>query len=167
MMCFEDTVTIAAPIQSIAAWLRHLPEHYKEWHPKDHLEIHVPTGERELHQGSIVHVVERLGNYTLSLKFIITYVNDEHEVRWEALFPHNWYYVHGSFAFAEKEGRTKVTSVSCWGWRIPILGRVVDWIVDRFVLPKADVIKHMREEGEYMKAAIERDLLLKDGAPNV
>lgn len=155
MICLTDIVTVSATSRVVGEWLRRLPEHYNEWHPRDHIWLKTYAGECELHEGSVARAAERIGDFTLVFSFKVTHVEVDREVCWNALFPYNLINLHGKFVLFEHDGATKLTAVSCYGWSVPILGKLLDWIIDRFFLREVLMIKHMREEGEYLKMSIE------------
>jgi len=157
MLCLEDKTKIRARREEVAAWFRNLPQHYKEWHPKDHLAFDVLSGEDELHEGSVARAAERLGSFTLLFTFKITRVKADRELEWRATLPYRLINLHGKFMLEERDGTTEVTATACYGWPVPLLGRCLDWIVESFFLKKALITKHMREEGKYMRAAIEAE----------
>lgn len=69
-------------------------------------------------------------------------------------FPYSLLNLNGEFRFRQVDKSTDVTAISRYGWRVPVLGRLIDWIVSLFLKREA-IVRHMHEEGRYMKTAIE------------
>lgn len=157
MIRLEDKVVIHAPPQAIATWLQRLPNNYKLWHPEDHLEFDIISGEKNLQEGSVARSVERLGNFTLAFTFKITRVEAEREVWWRAVFPYILLNLRGKFILKNLGDATELLSIIYYGWPIPIVGKCLDWFIDRLYLKNSIIIRHMHEEGEYLKAAIEAE----------
>lgn len=155
MVCLEDKIKIDAPREEIINWLRRLPRNYRQWHPKDHREFKVITGELELKEGSVAHAVEYLGKFLLSFKFKIIRVESDREIYWRAMFPFALANLNGRFLLEERDNATEVTASICYGWPIPFLGNLLDWFLEQLFADQKAILKHMREENEYLKAAIE------------
>jgi len=158
MIYLENKIKIRAPLEEVVDWLSNLPQHYQAWHPKDHIGFKALKNEQELKEGSIAEAVERIGKFTLSFKFRVAGAESDKmgwRMNWQAIFPYSLMNLRGNFIAKEQNGITELTAIASYGWQIMLFERLLNWIIDLLFANREAVAKHMREEGEYLKAAIE------------
>lgn len=158
MIYIENKTKISAPLEEVVSWLSNLPQNYQAWHPKDHIRFKALKNEQELKEWSVAEAVERIGKFTLSFKFKIAGVESDRmswRMNWRAIFPYSLMNLRGGFTAEEQNGATELTAVVSYGWQIMLFERLLDWFIDLLFVNREVVAKHMREEGRYLKAAIE------------
>lgn len=154
MVLLEDTIRIDKPLTEVADWLLNMPANYIAWHPKDHISFRSLTNDVRQRKGSRAELVELVGTFKLAFTFVVTEVQAT-KMTWRAVFPHSLGNLGGEFYAHENKGMTEITTVTYYGWPIPLIGPFMDWIVDAFFIKRSIAERHMREESEYLKAAIE------------
>lgn len=159
MVEISDSVSVDASLERVTDWLMRLPDHYVAWHPREHESLVVlssPSTDHVLEPGSIARAVETIGPRRLDFRFRVCESDDPKAINWEALSPYRWISLRGSFSVqVQAGGGVRVTSILSYGWNVPVLGRVGDWLIDRFYLPRSAVRQHMAEEGRWLKKATE------------
>lgn len=114
------------------------------------------SGGSQLAEGAVAHSTERLGRFTLRLTFAITKVIDNQVVEWRATLPYRLINLRGNFVSTPHSEATAVRATTQYGWALPILGSLLCWFVEQFILKRAVVARHMHEEGLYLKRAVEQ-----------
>lgn len=156
MICLEKKELIKAPIDTVTSWFYNMGQNYHDWHPLDHLGFKIISGSAQLQEGSVMQFSERLGTRSLKYALKINRVIPNRKIEWQATFPFSLVNLHGNYSFEEVNEMTYWKATLCFGWPVPILGRLLDTLGNRFILRKEVIIKHFEEEGEYLKQAIER-----------
>lgn len=149
MIVLQDTVTIHAPAPVIWAWLERLPEHYRGWH-RDHISCRwVRAG--AFVSGAEMEVVERIHGKPHRLRMQIMDVEPGHRVRYR-IFPG----LEGSLAVQPAGSGTRFTATIQMGLRTPVLGRMIDTLL-QWAIPAriASIRQHQAEEGVNLKAVFE------------
>lgn len=159
MIELRDTVTIRTPRRVVWSWLESLPYHYLDWH-QDHLEARWVRG-RSLEPGAVMEVRERLHGKPHRLRMVVTEVEPGRRVRYRVLPG-----VRGEFLVEDADGGSSLTAVIAMGVDVPVVGRIVDWVLHWTLWRSINAIeRHQREEGASLKALLERRGDLPDVSP--
>jgi len=151
----EDKVEIKASPEQIFDWFAHLEENYLAWHPQDHIEWRTLKGNL-MEAGSTFYFAERIGERTLRMKCRIIGVEPNRRVEWTAIGPFSLLGVGGIFLAEPIETGSLFTAVVYFGWSVPLLGRVFDWVARTFLPHRLEALKrHMAEEGQNLKRLLE------------
>ena len=149
----EDSIEVNASAEEVFEWLcRRMmdKESYKAWHP-DHVDIRWIKGE-PLQVGSIVYAEEYIHGDLHKLKFKITRIVPNREIRYRILFPLSIIAPENAFII-EPTGQNICTFTAKGSIRIPA------WLFKRIHKKHKTKIeatqKHMKEEGENLKRVME------------
>jgi hypothetical protein len=151
MIELRHTVRIEVPPARVWAWFNELPLHYREWHPA-HVACRVVRGQ-PLQPSSVLQVEEHLHGRLHKLRLQATEVAPEHLMRYRGPG------FRGSFLLEPADGGTRFTAELAFGLRIPLIGRALDAVARRLMARQLAALEnHKREEGENLKALLERSL---------
>lgn len=133
----------------------HLDNSYKRWHPSDHIAYYLRKGNMG-EAGGIAYFVERIGKFTFRLFYKTTKANYPSYLEYKAAPPLSWLYAgKGTFTLeAVGAENTRFIAYVEYGYDVPIIGKIVDWLIERIV-KYDDARKHVREEGENIKKLLE------------
>lgn len=149
MIVLRDEIEIHTTPEEAFDFLIHLDRHYVAWHP-DHLSaewVSGPAGE----EGSTLAVNEVLHGEPHRLKLRVTLNRPYRELRYRA-GPG----VSGAFRIRSRAGGISFTAELAFGWDLPLIGRLLDAIANRFLLDRIEALRgHMQEEGANLKALLE------------
>jgi hypothetical protein len=150
---YRDSIEVNASAEEVFEWLcrRSMDkESYKAWHP-DHVDIRWIKGE-PLQVGSILYAEENIHGDLYKLKFKITRIVPNREIRYRILFPLSLIATGNAFII-EPKGKNSCTFTATGGLRIPA------WFFKRIHKKHKYIIEatqqHMKEEGERLKRALE------------
>ena len=149
MITLKDTIEIKATPEKVYQWIEERfasKENYQAWHP-EHVDIRWIKG-KSLREGSIVYAEEYLHGKLQKLKFRITKVIPNKEIGYRALFPASLFAPGNTFIIEPKGNDSSIftaTGLLRAGPLFEKLGR--NW----FKATK----RHMKEEGENIKKALE------------
>jgi uncharacterized protein YndB with AHSA1/START domain len=149
MIELRDTVEIEVPPAEVWRWLERLPEHYCEWHP-DHIGMRRIRG-MPLVAGSVMEAEEMLHGRRHRLRTKLTHVEPGRSVRYR-MFPG----LGGGFDIAPSGRGSRFTATVRIGFRIPLVGPLVDAILRRTIGRRLEAIRrHQHEEGTNLKTLLE------------
>lgn len=153
MITLRHSIEVEAAAEEAFQWLVQRfrdGESYRAWHP-DHVDIRWTKGE-PLKEGSIIYAEEYLHGYLHKLKFRITKIVPDRMIAYRSLFPLSLLAPGNSFLIEPKEAN------SCVFTAIGSL-RLPRWLFKRLHKKHEGKIdateRHMREEGENLKKALE------------
>ena len=153
MQKIEEKTVIQTQPEKVWNFLTSLHEgdNYHRWHPKDHIRHWVEKGDMQT-VGSEAYFEERLGTFTLKLRYRLTVARYPEYLEYEAAFPLSLFHAGiASFTIRPIDpNSTELTAYVEYGYRIPLIGSLIDSLISLFV-HRADVEKHIREEGENMR----------------
>jgi len=149
MITLTDSIEVAAAPEKVFEWLAQRfkdKKGYRAWHP-DHVDVRWIKGE-PLREGSVIYAEEYLHGQLHKLKFIITEIVPNKEIKYKFLFP--WSIVApGDKFLIEPRGRRGCIFTATVSFRGgPLLEKLLK---DRTGATK----RHMKEEGENLKNALE------------
>ena len=148
-MIITDSIEIKAPPERIFSFLTDLKDDasYKAWHP-DHVVMRWIKGE-PFQEGSVVYFEEYLHGKIYKGKFIITKVVPSRLIEYKPPFPLSVFFPKGKFIIEPTdEGSCIFTATGIM--RIGPLGK-------RLSRKQIEGVKrHMKEEGENLKAILEK-----------
>lgn len=165
MIFLSDTVEVEASAEEVFEWLVQRmrdKESYQAWHP-DHVDIRWIKGE-PLEEGSILSADEYLHGALHTLKFRIVRIMPNRRIEYRSLFPLSLLAPGNTFEI-ESEGEGRCTFTASGSLRLP------RWLfenVSKRHRGKIEAVKkHMKEEGENLKKAVEarrreREVLQQD-----
>lgn len=127
------------------------------WHPKDHIRFRVLRGDMGK-KGSLFYFEEHLGKMRFRMACKVASIIPLKIIEYTAVHPLSWLKV-GKAHFAILD--TKENEVTCevfvrYGYSYSAIGKVIDWIVERFFIRKIDVEKHIEEEQLILKNLLEK-----------
>ena len=154
MITLKDSIEIKATPDKVFEWLVQRfkdKESYQSWHP-DHVDIHWIKGE-PLQEGSIVYAEEYLHGDLHKLKFRITKIVPNRVIEYRSLFPLS-ILAPGNTFLIEPKGGNRCIFTAMGSLRIP------RWLFEKLHKKHKGKIeateKHMKEEGENLKRALEK-----------
>ena len=149
MITLQDKVSINVKAPVVFEWFEHIDENYLLWH-KDHISCHYENGD-SLKEGAVIHVQEYLHGKLHKLKFRITKVINNHAFEYRVMSG-----VSGSFVFIENEDGTDVIAELRFGYKIPLIGTLIDMLSRVVFSTQLKALKqHMKEEGENLRNLLE------------
>lgn len=155
MIKLTDTIEIGASADSAFAQLREYlsdKESYLAWHP-EHVELRWIKGE-PMREGSILYAEEYLHGRLHKLKFRVTKVVPNRLIAYRPLFPLSIIATGNVFRF-ELRGEGRCTFTADGRIRFPL------WLFKRMHKEHTGKLaaskKHMQEEGENLKKAVEQN----------
>ncbi len=127
----------------------------KRWHP-DHISLKILRGDLQT-KGSIFYFIEILGKKKVITLCQITKVMKERYIEYALPTPFSFLYI--------AKGYCKITPVSKhhttftiylhFGYKIAIIGDLLDWLIERCIAKEADIVFHTREELVILKKILE------------
>ena len=155
MITLKDSIEVEAAPEDVFNWLVQRlqdKESYQAWHP-DHVDIRWINGE-PLQEGSILYAEEYLHGVLHKLKFRIVKVVPNRLIEYRILFPMSLLAPTNSFVI-EPRGEDRCVFTAQGSLRIP------RWLFERMHPKHKGKIeateRHMREEGENLKKAVEEE----------
>ncbi len=147
----EHSIDIRTTPEKIWEFFLNLEENYTAWHPQDHVVFKWLKG-RPWEEGSVVYAEEIIHGKLHKLKFVVTRVVPKKEVEFSpASRLLRTYFPKNAFIIEQKGDICTFTAT----------GHIrVGWLVSKFARKKlefglAEANRHMREEGENLKAILE------------
>ena len=149
MIQLRDSILIDVEPGRVWAWLDELPLHYREWHP-DHVACRYERGDA-MRVGTVLYTEERLHGRLHRLRMRATEVVPGRAIRYRGGG------FRGAFLVDSEDGGSRFTAELAFGTRAPIVGDVLDAALRRAMAGRLRAFEvHMREEGENLKALLER-----------
>jgi hypothetical protein len=153
MIKLKDSIEVEAPAEKVFEWLCQRmrdKESYKAWHP-DHVDIRWIKGE-PLQEGSILYAEENLHGVLHKLKLRITKIVPNRVIEYRFLFPLSILTTGNKFLI-EPKGQNSCVLTAMGSIRMP------RWLFEKMHKQHKHKIeateKHMKEEGENLKKALE------------
>lgn len=157
MILLRDSIVIGAPPERVWAWLEHLPENYRAWHPA-HVGCHYDHG-TSLEVGTVLYVEERLHGRLHKLRLRATDVVPARALHYRSRG------FRGAFLIEPSNGATRFTAELAFGIQAPVIGAALDAVLLRLLKRRLEALRtHMREEGGNLKRLLERDSSARPGA---
>lgn len=150
MITLKDSIEVKATPEKVYAWLLARfkdKKSYQAWH-SDHVDIRWIKGE-PFQEGSIIYAEEYLHGVLHKLKFRITRIVPNKVIEYRALFPLSMLAPENTFQI-EPKGKNSCIFIATGSLRIP------QWLFERFNNRIEAARRHMREEGENLKKAVEK-----------
>lgn len=154
MITLKDSIEIKATPEKVFEWLVQRmkdKESYQAWHP-DHVDIRWIKG-NPLQEGSILYAEEYLHGDLHKLKFRITKIIPNKEIKYRSLFPLSILSPGNTFLI-EPKGESSCIFTAMGSLRLPV------WLFKKLHKKheyKIEATKqHMKEEGENLKRALEK-----------
>ncbi len=152
MIELRDVVTIGVPPEEVWAWLERMPDHILEWHP-DHLDARWIRGAK-FEPGAVMEVREILHGEPHRLRMALVEAEEGRRVRYRILPG-----LRGEFLVDPKDGGAEFTAIIALGYRLPVVGPLIDWILRRVLGDRLQAIaRHQAEEGANLKGLLERGM---------
>jgi hypothetical protein len=155
LISLKDSIEVKATPDRVFEWLVQCmkdKESYQAWHP-EHVDINWIKG-HPLQEGSILCIEEYLQGYLHKLKFRITRIEPNRMIEYRPLFPLSIIATGNTFTMDPK-GQDGCVFTAKGHIRFPL------WLFKRMHKNHAGKLeaseKHMREEGENLKNALESD----------
>lgn len=142
---------IDAPCEQAFSWLMSLEQAYADWHP-DHISCRALKGSID-EVGSEFECKEYLHGKLHTMRFRVTEVIPNRRMAYTISGMGR-----GSFEFIPREEGIEFLAEVSFGSELPLIGRSVDWILNRFFKSRLDAMKmHMFEEGRNLKRILETE----------
>ena len=156
MVTIKDSIEVKATPEKVFEWLIQRFKDkvsYQAWHP-DHVDIRWIKGE-PLEEGSIAYAEEYLHGVLHKLKFRITKIVPNRAIEYSPLFPLSLL-APGNRFLIEPKGEESCIFTATGSLRLP------GWLFrkgNKNLMNKLEATeRHMKEEGENLKRAIENEL---------
>ena len=150
MSTLTDSIEVKATPEQVFDWLVQRmkdKESYQAWHP-EHVDVRWIKGE-PLREGSILYAEEYLHGKLHKLKFLITKVVPNKEIEYRPLFPLS-IFSKGNAFLIEPKGENSCIFTATGSFRAGPL-------FVKFGKSRVEAVKrHMKEEGENLKKALEK-----------
>lgn len=153
MITITDRAIVPAACERVWQWFAAIAEHYRAWHP-EHVGWRTLAG-TPVTAGSVIVFDEWIGRFRLRMRCRIAAAEPGRGFRYEGLFPYSLVRAGGSFRIAPAAGGCEVAAEVHIGWRLPLLG----WLLDRAIVavfPLGDLRRHMLEEGRNLARLLSR-----------
>ena len=155
MIALVKRTRISASAECVWRFFRELDERYADLHP-EHLRWHTLRGE-PLSEGAVVFADEWIGPRRLSARLFICNVEEGRSFSYRIGFPASLVRAGGSFRLSPiGERECELVEEVHLGFRVPLIGSLVDRVLT-FVLPLAELRRHIREEGENLARLLGAD----------
>jgi len=149
MIILRDEITIAVPPERIFAWLNHLPENYREWHP-DHVAYRYLT-DGGLREGAVIYCEEYLHGDLHKFKMRATQVIPNARLDYR-IAPG----MRGSFGIEARNGNSLFIAELFFGVGFPVLGWVLDQLLRLLFARQIKLFRqHIAEEGQNLRRIME------------
>jgi len=146
MTTLKDSVVINRPAEVVFEWFAHFAENYRAWH-KDHVTARWIEG-KNFEKGSVLYAEEYLGGKLEKLSFEITNCVPNELIEYKVLFPESMICSGGSFSIKPSNGGSVFTATLSFRF-----GGVLSKLAEK----RVEAIRlHMKEEGENLKALLEK-----------
>ncbi|WP_440947478.1 SRPBCC family protein [Methanosarcina sp. T3] len=146
MTTLKDSVVINRPPEVVFEWFAHFTENYRTWH-KDHVLARWVKG-KNFEKGSVLYAEEYLGGKLEKLSFEITNCVPNELIEYKVSFPASIVCSGGSFSIKPSNGGSVFTATLSFRF-----GGVISKVTGK----RAEAIRlHMKEEGENLKALLEK-----------
>ena len=153
MITLKDSIEINGSAEKVFMQLaRYLTngESYKSWHP-EHVELQWIKGD-PLQEGSILYAEEYLQGYLHKFKFRITRIVPDKLIAYRPLFPLSIIATGNTFTIESiGENRCSFTAEGCIRFPLWFFKKIHKSHEGKLIASE----KHMREEGENIKKAVE------------
>lgn len=157
MRTITEEIEIKATPEQIWNFLTnlHVDNNYKKWHPTDHITYVLRKGSMGK-VGGLAYFEEHLGKFTLKLAYKAKIANNPTYLEYTAAPPLSWLHAgRGSFQILPIDPKTtRFIAYAEYGYSIPILGPIVDWVATKFIKYE-DAKRHIHEEGENIRRILE------------
>lgn len=141
----RDSIEIGAPPERVWEWIAGLADHYTEWHPA-HVSAEWERGDPN-EVGSVLRVVEDLGDNREELRFEVTAVEPRHRLEYRMLGPIAILLPGGAFTVAPTDGGSRFVATISFRF---------GWLTEHLFRRRAAMLRaHMSEEGENLKGIVE------------
>ncbi len=141
----SESVTISKPVDEIFSWFLELEENYQTWHHQ-HIVARWIKG-KKFEKGSVLYTEELMGGKVERLKFKTIKVIPNRLICFKLLFPESLICSGGTFRFDSENASTIFTATLNFKFE-KLLAKI-------FGLKMEQIQRHMKEEGENLKAIME------------
>lgn len=155
MITLRDSIEIKTSPKKILEWFAYLDKNFRSWHPKDHVECRYLKGS-PLEEGSILHFEVYLLGKLQKAKYHITKVEPNSRVEYKVGFPFSLLGGGGAYIVEPRGANSLFIQDVYIGTQIPLLGSVVDKLIQIFLGRLNEAFKqHMAEEDQNLKRIME------------
>lgn len=152
MITLQDSVQIRASPEEVFDFFIHFKENFMAWHP-DHVRCwYLEDG--PLEEGSTFFVQEYLHKKVMTLAFYVTKLVPFSRIDYRISSM-----VKGNFTIEDLGTSVLLTAEICFGTENPILGPLLDWMLNAVIGRRLQALKqHMIEEGRNLGSILERGM---------
>jgi hypothetical protein len=151
LIVLRDTINIKTTPEEIFAWFAQFKENYRAWHP-DHGACRYIEGNYLIEEGAIIYTEEYLHGDLHKLKLQVTRVVPNSRIEYK--IP---YLGSGGFIIESSGAEVLFSAEVHLGWRLPVIGRIIDWVFQIFFGHRLEAMRHhMMEEGVNLKEILEK-----------
>ena len=154
MITLRDSIEIKTTPERIFDWFKNMDKHFTEWHPNHKKFVKLTGG---MDEGDVVYFEECVNGKWYKAKFKITKI-ERTESGWRAEL--KTLLARISFIAEAKEDGCIFTHIESFGFKTPIIGNIVDFILQKVLRSRTrfDLIQRdMEEDGKNLKRILERD----------
>ena len=158
MITLRDTIEIKTSPEKIFEWFAHLDKNFQTWHPKEHVECRYLKGS-PLEEGSILYFEVYLLGKLQKAKYHITNVKLDSRIEYKAGFPLSLFGGRGDYIVEPRGANSLFIQDTYIGWKIPLLGSVVDKLIQALFGRLNEAFKqHIAEEDQNLKRIMEEGI---------
>lgn len=169
----SNKLALSVPIEQAFEWFINLDKNYIDWHPLLHIKCQWISG-KPIGKNSIFIIEEKdkKGNKHKGTFIVTEYLENKRlcflsrEIRNEIKYMPSCFVNLLVWVFRIKmkmerdfisnsSFSTTIHTKHILGSEIPIIGKLVNYLIDRFLFSKKEHTIHMEEENEYMKRKLE------------
>ncbi|MFH1980987.1 MAG: hypothetical protein ABIL58_04020 [Pseudomonadota bacterium] len=173
MRVIELKEIIEAPACQVFDWFMNLDKNYIDWHPSAHQYFRWLT-EKPIGEGSLFEFSEEFDGHPHRMFMKITAFKKNQKLSFaseriavDSTFLPAWLIERAAAVFQVKiemhrtfrstsSDSTELSTRHIYGSQLPIFGRIIDWILDRFFISDRSHLLHMKEESSNMIRELEK-----------
>ena len=164
--------TIAVSTEQVFDWFKNLDKNYIKWHPATHKYFQWLTG-KPIKKGAIFRFEEQIEEHTHKMVMKVSEYIENKRLSFSSLriyhesnyIPH-WLLTAFILFFRIKmemirsfeedvKNLTTIHIIHKFGSPLPVIGNLIDWITEHFIISSKKHLEHIKEEALNMKSDLE------------
>lgn len=154
MITLKDSIEIKTPVEKIFDWFKNLDnESFTEWHPNHKKFVRVTGG---MDEGDIVYAEEYVNGIWYKLRLKITKI-EKGRKGWKVKLKNLRAPSRIIFIAKAKGNGCIFTHIETWGFKTPIVGNIIDFLVKVLFRKRLNIVQRdMEEDDKNLKRILER-----------
>lgn len=175
--------SVAISVDHVFDWFKNLDKNYLTWHPQTHKNFQW-LSEKPVMKGSVFLFEEQIKGHNHKMLMKISEFVENQQLSFSSIkiFTSSKYLPGWLFSILisifrikmemirsfepETKQLTTVRLTHKFGSPIPIIGRIVDYITERFIFSSKNHLEHIKEESFYMKNDLENKFIAGTSFPS-